>query len=203
MSISMQTYPLQHLIDLRENVAALKAVKCRLYHEEVRHDGETGKPIPPRLPDEGYTRIGFCSPELRRQRLACGHTMSRYVLRDALIALSVVLPGAAPYDELHHDLEKIGGDIYEFDIAKGRTERHKTDLLVELERRSDAGEDVAALGTDIGQVEQEIAAIEIGHGLCVDRVARLQRVILGHLDTAIAIQGEDMQGAHHRFGLQG
>ena len=74
--------------DLYEKIAALKVVKCRLNHERILYDKETNLPLAECLPELGYKNIGLCSPEIRRERVACGHTMARYDLENALLLLA-------------------------------------------------------------------------------------------------------------------
>jgi len=86
--LKMNAGELENFNELFENVARLKAVKCRLKHERVLYDGKSDLPIAECLPEMGFQRIGLCSPEIRRERISCGHTMARYALENALSLLA-------------------------------------------------------------------------------------------------------------------
>jgi len=172
---------LQALIELRENVAALKAVKCRLHHEEIPFDPATNLPAPLPLAEQGFHRVGFCPPELRRERLACGHTMSRYVLRDALDMLEEMGGDPQKLELLRREVETVGARIYDLDIGKGMAERRAAELAME---RRDQGEP-----EHTEHQRHEVRAIEAEHDACVMRIAELRDDVLRHLDLAIAEAG--------------
>lgn len=77
---------LSNFIELLDKISNLQSVKCRMAHERVRTDEETGLPIAQIQPELGYKRIGLCSPEIRDKQLSCGHTMSRYLYAESAVA---------------------------------------------------------------------------------------------------------------------
>src|SRR3989337_863431 len=93
----MQAESLDSLRTLREQVASLRVIRCRMLHERVRVEDGAARRVSRGEPEPSLVRIGLCSPEVRARNLACGHTMARYVLLDAVQALHAAgsLPGAA------------------------------------------------------------------------------------------------------------
>src|SRR5450432_2607361 len=79
---------LAHLHSLREEIAALRIVKCHMSHERVVRAAGSRLPVISRFPEGSYQRIGLCGPEVRAQRLGCSHTSARIKLEDAINELS-------------------------------------------------------------------------------------------------------------------
>src|SRR5262245_30379302 len=79
---------LNQLRSLREEIATLWIVKCRMSHERVVRNGESGLPVICRFPEGGYQRVGLCTPEIRAKRLGCSHTSARIKLDDAIRELA-------------------------------------------------------------------------------------------------------------------
>ena len=72
------------LIALRRRVEALRARPCDMVHESIPA-GSGGDPMPNERSPSGFARTGLCPEAGRATNLACSHTMTRYVLRDAII----------------------------------------------------------------------------------------------------------------------
>jgi len=71
------------LIALRRRVEALRAWSCDMAHESIPA-GPDGAPMRSTRSPSGFARVGLCPEAGRATNLACSHTMTRYVLRDAV-----------------------------------------------------------------------------------------------------------------------
>ena len=172
---------LNALLDLRERLAALRVVRCRMVHERVRlEDGM------PQREDRGdaepsMVRMGLCKSEVRGRNLACGHTMARYVLLDAVHALHAA--GTLSESEHAHlflAVEHVANDIHRLDHRKGAAEKY---LALTLERKTltpgGDGDDEAT------HAAAEVRQIEWQHDVYAEQIRALQNVVLAHLETAI------------------
>lgn len=134
-------------------------------------------------------RIGLCSPEVRARNLACGHTMARYVLLDAVRALHAAgrLPEAAQ-DPLEQALVGVCNGIHLLDHQKGDAERQ---LALSSERRhrsrGEAAEEEAA--SEAASAAAEVRRLEEQHDLYAERIRELQGAVLAHLDAALSDGG--------------
>ncbi len=155
------------LQSLRDQVAALQVIRCRMVHERVRV--EDGVVLRATHGGRELVRMGLCSPEVRGRNLACGHTMARYILFDAARAL-----GAA-HEPLLRELESVSDAIHILDHQKGDAERQLA----------------LASGTEGASALQaaEISRLEAQHDAFADQMRELQRAVLARLDAAIGGQG--------------
>lgn len=80
-------FELTTFIELRDKVAALEAVHCHMHHEKIARERNSLRPLKDPTIDHGYQRLKYCSGAIRNRRIACAHTMARYVLLDAVAAL--------------------------------------------------------------------------------------------------------------------
>ena len=122
----MNAEELKKFNDLYEKIAGLKVVKCRFNHERIRYDKKTNLPLAECLPEFGYTNVGFCPPEIRAQRLACGHTMARYELENAL---SLLASNGVEIENLQTELREVTNRIHSLDHEKGFAEKHLAQLI--------------------------------------------------------------------------
>lgn len=120
----MAADPLEALRTLRDRVAELQVTRCRMLHERVRIEDGSVLRVSRGEPEPILVRIGLCSPEMRARNLACGHTMARYVLLDALRGLHAAgdRPRSAQ-DALHEAVESVSNAIHLLDHAKGDAEK--------------------------------------------------------------------------------
>lgn len=171
--------PADSLKSLREQIASLQVTRCRMLHERVRvvegvvlRASRGG-----REPD--VVRMGLCSPEARGRNLACGHTMARYVLLDAVRALRAagILPEAA-HDPLIEALESVGNAIHLLDHQKGEAERRLA-LASESTGSCDGAAEEAAV---------EIRRLERQHDAYAEQMRELRGEVLAHLDAAIRVR---------------
>lgn len=99
----MRTVSPEPLRRLRDRIASLQVTRCRMFHERVRVQNGVVLRVSRGEPEPGVVRIGLCSPEVRARNLACGHTMARYALLDAVQALHAT--GMLP-DDAHAALQQ-------------------------------------------------------------------------------------------------
>jgi chaperonin cofactor prefoldin len=160
--------PSDTLESLRDRIAALHVTRCRMSHERVRVENGAALWVSRGGEERSLVRVGLCSPEVRARNLACGHTMARYVLLDAVGALHAAgrLPGRA-HDELREALENVSNSIHLLDHQKGDAERD------------------AALSSDADRASAEVKRLEEQHDAYAERMRELRAAVLAHLDAAI------------------
>lgn len=168
----MPTSP-ESLRTLRDQIASLQVTRCRMFHERVRVENGVVLRVNRGEPEPAVVRMGLCSPEVRARNLACGHTMARYALLDALQALHAagVLPDAA-HAELQQTLTTVTDAIHLLDHQKGEAERR---LALSFEGKPRPAEASA-----------EIRRMEEQHDVHAEQIGELQRTVLAHLDAALA-----------------
>ncbi|HLL47814.1 MAG TPA: hypothetical protein VK399_13970 [Longimicrobiaceae bacterium] len=176
---------LESLRALREQVASLQVTRCRMFHERVRVENGAVLRVSRGEPEPSPVRIGLCSPEVRARNLACGHTMARYVLLDAVRALHAAgrLPRAA-HDPLEQALESVCNGIHLLDHRKGDAERQLA-LSSEREHRSrgEPAEDEAT--GEAARSAAEVRRLEEQHDAYAEQIRELQGAVLAHLDAAL------------------
>lgn len=176
---------LDSLHALRNQVAALQVTRCRMVHERVRSENGSVLRVSRGEPEPTLVRIGLCSPEVRARNLACGHTMARYVLLDAIRALHAAgrLPSAI-HDPLHQAVESVSNAIHLLDHQKGDAERK---LALSSERKhlscERSTEEEAAHATMLSAAE--VKRLEEQHDACAEQIRELRVAVLGHLEAAI------------------
>lgn len=164
---------LEKFKDLYEKIACLKTVKCRLNHERIRYDKETNLPFAECLPELGYKSIGFCSPEIRAERLACGHTMARYLLEDAL---ALLVSNGVDTEDLNFELREVTDRIHSLDHEKGFAEKH----LAQLVEKKYAGAE-NDLTVEIEKAKFSIKEIEDFHSDCVEKIGKVRDSIISEM----------------------
>jgi hypothetical protein len=178
---------LEALRALREQVASLQVTRCRMVHERVRVENGAALRVFRGEPEPSLVRIGLCGPEVRARNLACGHTMARYVLLDAVGALYAAgrLPRTA-HDALRQALESVCNAIHLLDHQKGEAERQLA-LSSEREHRSCGGAaEEEGMGAATGPAA-EVKRLEAQHDAYAEQVRELQGAVLAHLDAAIVV----------------
>lgn len=175
--ILMNDDKLNKFIDLRDRIKDLKVVKCRLNHERVLIDKKTNLPVSNSVPETVYERIGFCRPEIRRERISCGHTMARYILEDALMLLDCE---ESDIQNLRNDLIETANRIHVLDHEKGFAEKRMAELI---EKKHFEPEDF--LAEDLESAKEEIKLIERQHDLCIEKIAAVRECIIIELQRVI------------------
>lgn len=106
-----------HLASLRDRIASLRVVKCRMSHARVvgvrgaaGRGGHRGSPPP-------FSQVGLCSPAERGERLGCSHTMSRVMVDGGISQL-----GRGKAEQLGQELNLLTNEIHLLDHRKGEAE---------------------------------------------------------------------------------
>lgn len=169
----MNAEELEKFKDLYEKILNLKTVKCRYHHERIIYDKETNLPIPSLMPEPSYQNIGLCSPEIRAERIACGHTMARYLLEDAL---SLLASNGVKTENLQNDLREVTNKIHTLDHEKGFAEKHLARLV---EKKHDETE--SDLTVEIEKAKSSIREIEDYHSNCVEKIGTVRDSIISEM----------------------
>ena len=159
---------------LRDRVASLQVTRCRMVHERVRVENGRIVRVSRGEPEPIPVRIGLCGPEARARNLACGHTMARYVLLDAVAALHAAgrLPDAE-HAPLRQALESVSDAIHLLDHRKGHAER----ALALASEGDHASREES--GAEVRRLEEE-------HDAYAEQVRELRSAVLAHLDAALS-----------------
>lgn len=173
----MENEELDKLIELRGRIEGLKAVKCRVVHERVRLDKESGLPLTRNIFNPVYVRIGLCPPEIRAGMISCGHTMARYALEDALS----LLPDSAGKQALRDELSGISDGIHALDHQRGDAEKYLAELI---EKKHLTPEDFSE--KEFERTTARIRSLEQKHSEYVDRIAAVREKILAEIQAVIA-----------------
>ncbi len=170
----MNAAELEKFSELYERIARLKAVKCRLAHERILYDKETNLPIPEDLPDEiSYQNIGFCPREIRAERIACGHTMARYLLVNALTLLE---SNGVETKNLRDDLDEATNNIHRLDHEKGFAEKRLAQLMEK--KYSEPDND---LNGEIEQAKNAIKDVENLHSVYAEKIGSVRDSIISEM----------------------
>jgi len=158
-----------HLNSLREEIAALSIVKCRMSHERARNEPGSILPIESKLFVGSYERIGLCHHEVRAQRLGCSHTSARIKLADVLDELRPETDLAGGWSQ---ELNYLDNEIHLLDHRKGEAE---TIFARAREEFCRAAEPVH-LNAKVAQVERDVSDMEQLHDELVGRIGALRDV---------------------------
>lgn len=169
----MNAAVLEKFKDLYEKISRLKTVKCRFGHERIRYDKETNLPVAECLPELGYKNAGFCPPEIRAERLACGHTMARYLLEDALALLA---SNGVETENLQNDLREVTNRIHSLDHEKGFAEKHLARLIEKKYAETENN-----FTEEIEKAKFSIMEIEDAHSLCVEKIGSVRDSIISEM----------------------
>ena len=175
---------LNDLFCLREEIAALCIVKCRMSHERVIRSADTMLPVVSRTTNS-YERVGLCSPETRAQRLGCSHTTSRIKLEAAIKELEKghdKIKGMAAF--MGNDLNYLDNEIHLLDHRKGEAEKKLARMLEELHTGDpDRSERLT-------EAENDVRAMEQLHDEFVDRIDVLRDTVTTEIDKLIEQAGK-------------
>lgn len=168
---------------LREEIATLCIVKCRMSHEQVVRDQWSGLPVACRFPEGSYQRVGLCTPALRALRLGCSHTSARIKLDDAIKVLALGdVENHRTSTGLSRELARLNNAIHLLDHRKGDAEKRLARMLDEVH--------AAKASTDrceeVREVEDEVCRMEELHDGYVERVGRLRDRVIREMDRLLA-----------------
>jgi hypothetical protein len=167
---------------LREEIAALLVVKCRISHERIIRSGESMLPVISRLPGGSYQRVGLCSHEVRAQRLSCSHTTARIKLGDAIAELNIDdSEGRERSPLLAGKLNWLDNQIHLLDHRKGEAEK----AIAKIE------EDIYGAGSrsdreeELWEAKKAILELEQLHDEYVEQMGALRDRVVNELDRLI------------------
>lgn len=176
------------LSSLREEIAALRVVKCHMSHERVVRAPDSGLPVVCRFPEGSYQRIGLCSPEVRAERLGCSHTTARIKLERALREFDMDAEnGTGSVHCLATSLNWLNNEIHLLDHRKGEAEKVVARILIEIAH--DRERDCETLR----KAEAEIRELEALHDEYVERLGVLKDRIVTRMDKLIEDVGENSE----------
>ena len=152
------------LIALRRRVEALRAWSCDMAHESIPA-GPDGAPMRSTRSPSGFARVGLCPEAGRATNLACSHTMTRYVLRDAVTQVRGEGNGA------------VVAALHELEQAISLLDHRRYDAESRL-----AGARLSK--ADGAPGEREVAALVAEHRACTRRAGELRDDVLRRIDDA-------------------
>ena len=168
----------RHLSSLREEIAGLSIVKCRMSHERVLSESGSMLPVKSKLFPGCYERIGLCSPELRAQRLGCSHTSARVRLATAVDELSKETDQATAWSQ---ELNYLDNEIHLLDHRKGEAEAVLARTTEELFRATQPG-----MNAKLAQTGNAVHEMERLHDDFVTRMGKLRDNVLAEIDRLMS-----------------
>ena len=178
-----------YVSSLREEIVALRAVKCHMSHERIISVAGSMSPVVGSLPEGSYQRVGLCSPETRAQRLGCSHTMARIRLESAIDELKTgAEEPSGPGSSLGSELNWLNNEIHLLDHRKGEAE--KAIALFETYSASDRAGQVERLK----EAEEKVRELERLHDEYVDRIGILRDRVVTEMDRMIAATEPEVFG---------
>lgn len=178
----MRQKHLNQFRSLREEIAALCIVKCRMSHERVVRDA-SGLPVICRFPEGNYQRVGLCAPEVRAKRLGCSHTTARIKLEDAINVL-VTSHGENNSSSLRMSREFVwlNNAIHLLDHRKGEAEKEAARILAE----SHQGIEPVNNEEKLKEAEKGICELEELHDEYVERIGELRDSVIKEMDKLLS-----------------
>jgi hypothetical protein len=175
-------HPLGYLYSLREEIAALSIVKCRMSHERVIRAGERMLPVICNFTESNYERVGLCRPEIRAKRLGCSHTSARIKLDEAINELNTRdEEGNRLSPLLSSELNWLNNEIHLLDHRKGEAEKTLAGTLEGAYRTGSWGRK----DKDLIEAENRIQELERVHDEYVERIGQLRDRIIIEIDKLI------------------
>lgn len=171
-----------YLSSLRQEIAALQIVQCRMSHERVVSVADSMLPIVDALPEGSYQRVGLCSPEARVVSLGCSHTTARIKLESAIEAVATNSGDrCGPQTSFGSELNWLDNEIHLLDHRKGEAEKVLAGILAEV-----TGADSGARECErLRAAEEEVREMERLHDEYVERIGALRDRIIAELDKLI------------------
>lgn len=170
------------LCSLREEIATMSTMKCRMSHERVIRDQVSGLSVICRFPEGSYQRVGLCAPDLRAIRLGCSHTTARVKLDDAIKVLGMSEAMDKAYvSVLSRELRWLDNAIHLLDHRKGEAEKRLARIRDEVcgtSEREKKGEKVRKAEKEVGEMEQT-------HDEYVERLGHLRDKVISEIDKLL------------------
>lgn len=170
----MITDSIPKLQELHKTVSELRAVCCRMHHEEVVQTTPASHLVSEETSTSAlqFERRGFCPHDFRSRQLACGHTTARYILHDALQELkSTQSTNNAEITEALQEWNDLDGSIGRLDHRKGEAEK----IRAELEHQTCTSNPEFKT---MEEIEREIEQIGFTHKEYVERLESMRKKVL-------------------------
>ena len=180
----MQNNLLERLIEAGEQLKKLKAVACRMNHERVLIDRTTHLPVAGTIADIEFERIGLCDSVKRFKNPACGHTMARYEIENAL----EIMRDHDGYRQWCAELNNLTNSIHLLDHQKGEAEKQ---LAVIIKGKHEAEFDKVKIDSPAQKlpfIKRQIAEMEQRHSVYAAQIEDLKNNILEAVNSLIEIE---------------
>jgi hypothetical protein len=161
---------------LRERVASLQVLPCRLAHERVLiENGLAKRRIQGAGMEQELVRVGLCPSAIRSRQLSCAHTRAHDVFEQAIrTAAQANLLHPEEAGQMRSAVRRIALAIYMTDSRKNQAEvRHA--LLLERQAADEAA-----------PVREELEELIRQHGVLAAELAVIRERLLERLDAATA-----------------
>lgn len=164
-----------YLASLRDDIASLRVIKCRMAHERVVVSNAPARTPVSRGSLYNFERVGLCSPDERAGRLGCSHTMSRTKLERAIGELE-----SEKAEQLGHELNWITNEIHLLDHRKGEAEARLASA-----RQEAGGGSVDGRALEIMKETEEVRRLERQHDEYVERVGMLRDRVVSEMERLL------------------
>ena len=170
---------------LRDEIAAMRVVKCRMSHEQVVMDDASGLPKTCRFAESGYRRIGLCAPEVRAKSLGCSHTSARITLQDAISTLGSSNGEQAPdLSQMRDELVWLDNAIHLLDHRKGEAEKQFAEICEASNQCARSANEQCT----IKAAREAIGELEALHDTYVERIGNLRNRVVAEIDELLGEQ---------------
>ena len=167
---------IDYLCFLRNEIAAMSILKCRMAHERVVRLADSKQPVFSPGTSGNFRRVGLCSPEVRAERLGCSHTMSRSRLDRAISEL-----GPGMVEPLTYELDWLTNEIHLLDHRKEEAEARRARAEHEAKRGREE-----TRGLELLKESEIVKELERQHDRYVERMGVLRERVVSELDKVIA-----------------
>ena len=187
----MITDSIPKLQELHKTVSGLRAVSCRMHHEEVVQTTHASHLSSEETSSSAlqFERRGFCPHDFRSRQLACGHTTARYILHDALQELkNAQSANNTEITEALQEWSNLDGSIGRLDHRKGEAEK----IRAELEHQTCTSNPEF---NTMEEIEGEIEEIGCTHKEYVERLENMRTNVLLWIEEVLEELGSQESGS--------
>lgn len=163
---------------IRDWIASIGAVRCRMAHEAVVFEGGVAKRRSQGVGLEPVlVRAGLCDFQDRIAQLSCAHTTARNQLERAIDALAgFAVLEADQAHQLKTALRHAGNDIHQMDMEKSQFEQRYA--LMREKAKGEAANPFA----HVSPIRYGLKQLGVRHDSAVDRLNDIRHVLLKLLD---------------------
>lgn len=173
---------LEVLSNLRERVASLQVLPCRLAHERVLIENGLAKRRSQGIDCEPlFVRAGLCPKEFRSRQLSCAHTLARDTFEQAIDASEQ--QGVLGHEEasrLRDDLRRLAHVIHSTDWMKSAAEVRYA-LLREQETKKEFPAPESVL-----EEKRQLAELVERHQEAAEELRRMHALLLERIDSVLS-----------------